>query len=178
MGLFVRTASDPATLAGPLLAAIRGVDPQVLVRRVEPFERTVRESTQVTRLALWLLGVFAATALALAAVGIYGVMSYSVRQRTRELGTRVALGATPLNILGMVMTQGLRLTIAGAVIGLVGAAIAGRALASLLFDTQPAEPFVLVGAALVLALTAMAACYLPARRAARVDPARTLTLPG
>lgn len=178
MGLFVRTASDPATLAGPLLAAIRGVDPQVLVRRVEPFERTVRESTQVTRLALWLLGVFAATALALAAVGIYGVMSYSVRQRTRELGTRVALGATPLNILGMVMTQGLRLTIAGAVIGLVGAAIAGRALASLLFDTQPAEPFVLVGAALVLALTAMAACYLPARRAARVDPDRTLTLPG
>src|SRR5690606_30806483 len=112
-----------------------------------PFDVVVQESVQVTRLALWLLSLFAVTALALAAVGIYGVMSYTVRHRMRELGTRVALGATPGSILRLVLAQGARMTVIGAAIGLAASFAAGRALSSMLFDTAPADPIVLGGAA-------------------------------
>ena len=175
MTLFVRTSGDPAALTPSLRTALRGVDADMIVRRVQPLDAIARESVQVTRLALWLLGLFAGTALVLAGVGIYGVMSYAVRHRRRELGTRVALGATPGGILRLVMGQAARMTALGTAIGLVAAVAAGRALGSMLFGTAPADPIVLAGAAGALAATAMAACYLPARRAANVDPVRTLT---
>ena len=132
------------------------------------------ESVQVTHLALWLLGVFAATALVLAAVGIYGVMSYVVRQRSREIGTRVALGATRRDIVWLVMRQGAGIAAFGALIGLAAGLMAARSLASMLFGVSAADPVTLGLAPLVLVVTTMAACYLPARRAAAIDPARTL----
>jgi putative ABC transport system permease protein len=127
------------------------------------------------RLALWLLGLFAAIALALAAVGIYGVMSYAVRQRTREIGTRIALGATRADIFRIVMRQGVTIAAAGLAIGLVAGLLLARSLSTLLHGTSSADPAALAGSLLVLAVVAMAACYVPARRAARVDAARCLS---
>ena len=121
-----------------------------------------------------LLGGFAAVALILAAVGIYGVMAYSVRRRTRELGTRVALGAGKSDIVRLVMREGLAITAIGLAIGVPGGLLAARSLTAVLYDVPTADPWALSGAALMLAVTAMVACYLPARRASQVDPARTL----
>jgi putative ABC transport system permease protein len=129
---------------------------------------------QVTRLALSLLGAFAVAAIALAAVGIYGVMSYVVRQRMREIGTRMALGATPGGILWLVLGHGARIAVAGTLIGLAASFAAGRALQTLLFGTSPSDPKILLAAAGLLLATAVAACYFPARRATRVDPVKTL----
>jgi putative ABC transport system permease protein len=153
---------------------LRSVESAISVRSIRTMDDVVRESVQVTHLALWLLGLFAATALVLAAIGIYGVMSYSVRQRMREIGTRVALGATPSSILWMVLGQGARVALTGTAIGLVTAFAAGRVLRSLLFSTAPTDPLVLSVAAGLLLVTALLACYFPARRATRVDPVSTL----
>ena len=172
--LFVRTSGDPMQLAAPLRATLRTVEPGMLVRDIKSMDEVTRESVEVTRLALSLLVAFAVTAIALAGVGIYGVMSYVVRQRMREIGTRMALGATPGGILWLVLGHGARIAIAGTLIGLATSFIAGRALRSLLFATSPTDPWILLAAAGVLFVTALAACYLPARRATRVDPVRTL----
>jgi putative ABC transport system permease protein len=126
-----------------------------------------------TRLMLWLLGIFAGVAVALAIVGVYGVMSYVVRQRTREIGTRIALGATRRDILWIVMRQGAALAGAGMAIGIAVALGAAQSLAAVLYGVKPAD-FSTMAAAVTLGLATLAACYLPARRAARVDPARTL----
>ena len=131
-------------------------------------------SAALARLAMRLLGGFAVVALVLAAVGIYGVMAYSVRRRTRELGTRVALGASKGDIVRLVMREGLAVTASGLVIGILGGLMAARSLTAVLYDVPPADPLALFAAAFVLAVTAMAACYLPARRASLVDPACTL----
>jgi ABC-type antimicrobial peptide transport system permease subunit len=114
------------------------------------------------------------SALALAAIGIYGVMSYTVRGRMREIGTRMALGATPGGIVRLVLADGVRIACIGTVIGLAGSFAAGRALRSLLFGTSPTDPWVLLAATGVLLLTAVVACYVPARRAGRLDPVKTL----
>ena len=133
-------------------------------------------SMAITRLAMRLLAGFAIVALVLAAIGIYGVMAYSVRRRSREIGTRVALGAGRGDIIGMVMREGgchhRHRRGGGLAIGL----FAARSLSAVLYGVPPADPVSLVAAAVVLSLTGLAACYVPARRAARVDPARTLTL--
>jgi ABC-type antimicrobial peptide transport system permease subunit len=175
MTLFIRTTGDPLALVPSVRAALRGVDSGMMLRGVQSLDEIARESVQVTRLALWLLALFAATALALAAVGIYGVMSYAVRDRMRELGTRVALGATRGSILRLVMGSGVRIAALGTGIGLLASFVAGRALQALLFSTAPSDPAVLGGAAGLLGVTAMLACYLPARRASRVDPVQTLS---
>ncbi|HEV8147089.1 MAG TPA: ABC transporter permease [Bryobacteraceae bacterium] len=172
--LFLRTAGDPAKVAPAVQSAIRGVEPSALFPETITMAEVARASLQIQNLALWLLGLFAATALALAAVGIYGVMSYTVRQRTREIGTRIALGATDRDIVWMVLGQGARLAVVGAVIGLTTGLLAARALGSLLFGVKPSDPLTLASATVVLIATIMIACYLPARRAARIDPARTL----
>ena len=127
-----------------------------------------------TRLLLWLLAVFSAVALALAFVGVYGVMSYAVRQRSREIGTRMALGATRGAILWRVMRHGIAIAGIGVAIGVAAARAARRSLAAVLYGVSPADGMTLVSAAATLALATLAACYVPARRAARVDPARTL----
>jgi putative ABC transport system permease protein len=172
--LFVRSTADPASVGRLVQATLRANEPGTIVEGMRTLSSIANESMQVTRLALWLLGIFAATALMLAAVGIYGVMSYAVRQRTREIGTRVALGATRGDIVWLVMRQGVGIAAAGMAIGLAAGLAAARSLSTILYGITPSDPATLVAAAFVLATTMMAACYLPARRAASVDPARTL----
>jgi putative ABC transport system permease protein len=135
----------------------------------------LNDSVQTPRLILTLLSGFAAIALVLATVGIYGVMSYVVRQRKREIGTRMALGATGRDIAWLVMRNGALIAIAGTVLGVVVGLAVSRVLESVLFATSRTDPFAIGAAALVLSIATLAACLVPARRAARVDPARTLT---
>jgi len=133
-------------------------------------------SMALARLAMRLLAGFAIVALLLAAIGIYGVMAYSVRRRTREIGTRVALGADRGDVIRLVMREGGVITGAGVLIGLIAGLIAARSLSAVLYGVPPTDPLSLATAAIVLAITATAACYVPARRASRIDPARTLTI--
>jgi predicted permease len=172
--LFVRTEGDPAAAQGAIQSAIRGVEPSAAMAETRTLAEVAHDSMGLTRLVLWLLGAFAVTALALAAVGIYGVMSYVVGQRTREIGTRMALGAVSADILWLVMRQGAVIAAAGTGIGLAIGLVAARSLRSILFGVSSADPMILAGAAAVLVATTLAACYLPARRAVAVDPARTL----
>ncbi|MEO6236240.1 MAG: ABC transporter permease [Vicinamibacterales bacterium] len=172
--LFIRTAGDPREAVAVVRAALRAIEPRIVLRRIETLEDVARESIQLTSLTLWLLGIFAASALALAAVGIYGVMSYAVRQRTREIGTRLALGATSGNILWMVMRHGIVVAGVGCAIGVVAGLLAARSLSALLYDTSTADPATLAGAVAILLSVSLLACYLPARRATRVDPVETL----
>jgi putative ABC transport system permease protein len=172
--LFVRTAGDPDLALPALQAALKGVDSRTTVNAARSLAAVASESVRTTKLLLWLLGIFATTALVLAAVGIYGVMSYVVRQRTREIGTRIALGATRRDILWLVMREGALIAAGGTIAGLLIGLAATRSLASILYGVSASDPATLSVAAGVLVTTIMAACYLPARRAASVDPARTL----
>ena len=172
--LFVRTSTAPNRLLPSLLATVRSTEPGVTVLASRSMAQVVAASTEVTRFALWLFGLFAVTALALAIVGIYGVMSYVVGQRTREIGMRVALGATPADIVRMVMRQGGTIAGTGTAIGVILTAASSRWLAALLFSVAPGDPATLAAAAGVLALATLAACYVPASRAARVDPTQSL----
>jgi ABC-type antimicrobial peptide transport system permease subunit len=122
------------------------------------------------RLQIALIGLFAVLALILACMGIYGVMAYSVAQRTSEIGVRMALGAQTGDVLGLVLGEGLRLALLGATIGLAGSFFAARLLSGMLFGVAPSDPFTFASVAVVLVAVAMAACYIPARRATRVDP--------
>jgi putative ABC transport system permease protein len=168
---FIRTSTPPASPA-VIQGVLRQIEPAIAFQVVRTMEDVAAESTAGTRLAMWLLGVFALVALVLAAVGVYGVMSYAVRQRTREISTRLALGATAGGVLMMTLRDGARIAGLGLAIGLTGSLLAARSLASLLFDVQVTDPLTLGATAGVLALTTLVACYLPARRAASVDPAR------
>jgi putative ABC transport system permease protein len=172
--LFIRTSGDPLDAVASVRAALRGIEPQIVLREIQTMDAVARESVQLTTLALWLLGAFAMAALALASVGIYGVMSYSVKQRTREIGTRLALGATPRNILWLVMRDGVVVAGLGAAIGLAGGVAAARSLSAFLFVTSPSDPLALGAATLVLLAVALVACYVPARRATRVNPRQSL----
>jgi putative ABC transport system permease protein len=172
--LFVRTASDPTRSASSIRATLRRIEPRLVVRETGTMAQTADASVGVTRLVLWLLGLFAVTALVLAAVGTYAVMSYSVGYRAREIGTRMALGAVRNDILWMVMRQGAMLGAAGCAVGLLVGLMAARTLRSLLFGVTSGDPLVLGGAALTLVAATLAACYLPARRATTIDPARVL----
>jgi putative ABC transport system permease protein len=172
--LFVLTSGDPAAAAAGVRATLRALEPQIVVRGMQTMEAVARESLQVTSLALWLLGLFAAIALTLASVGIYGVMSYAVRQRTREIGTRLALGATPSNILWMIRRDGLGVAALGAAIGLVAGFGVARQMQPFLFGTPPGDPMTMAGATALLMAVALAACYIPARRAANADARQSL----
>jgi ABC-type lipoprotein release transport system permease subunit len=172
--LVFRTEGDPLKSVGVIRQALRDIEPEIVVRDIQTLDTIARESIQTTRLALSLLAVFAVAALALAAVGIYGVMAHSVRQRTREIGTRVALGANASNIVWLVMREGVLVAGLGAVVGLAAGIAAARSLSALLYGTSPADPLTLAASALVLFIAALLACYIPARRATRIDPVRTL----
>jgi putative ABC transport system permease protein len=171
---FVRTTGDPTRALPGIQAALRAIEPGALFIEPRTLVEIASESMQMVHLALWLFGIFAAIALALAAVGIYGVMSYVVRQRTREIGMRVALGATRGDILWLVMRQGALIAAGGTTIGLMAGVAAARSLGALLYGTSIADPMTLAGASATLVAAIMIACYVPARRAARIDPARTL----
>jgi len=173
--LFIRTAADPRPALPGMQAALRAVEPDVIVAETKTMDSILGDSVQVIQFIRWLLGIFAATSLALAAVGIYSIMSYVVRQRSREIGTRVALGATRGDIVWLVMRQGAQIAAAGTVIGIGGGLVAARSLTSILYGTSASDPVTLGLAAAVLGITTLAACYVPARWAAAVDPARTLS---
>ena len=166
----VRTPSDPARLAGGIRDAVRGVDATQPVAEVRLLSEMVNSSLAPRRFVVTVLGVFAALALLMAVIGLYGVISYSVTQRTQELGVRMALGAQPGEILVLVLGQGMRLALAGAGIGLVAALVASRLLRSQLFHVSAFDPVTFFLMAGVLIGAAMLATYIPARRATRVDP--------
>jgi putative ABC transport system permease protein len=168
--LLVRAAGNSEDTRKAVQAAIWAVDKTQPARRADRAEAVLNTALGEPRLYTLLLGSFALLALVLAAVGIYGVMSYSVAQRTKEIGIRMALGASPGNVLRMVVRQGMKLIVVGITFGLLGAFALTRLLASLLFRISTTDPMTYAAVILLLALVALAACYIPARRATRVDP--------
>jgi len=170
----VRTASDPQAMLDAMRRTIWSVDGGLPVFGGTTLGDVVSRSVATRRFLVWLLTGFAVAALALAVVGLYGVLSYSVAQRTPELGVRVALGARPGDVSRLVVRDGLRLAGGGIAIGALAAAGAGAAIARLLFDTGPFDPVTYVVGAAVLAGASLLACWIPARRAARLDPLTAL----
>ena len=168
--LTLRTVGDPAAIASPLRQAVWAVDKDQPVSRVRPMETVLLRSVSETRLFAVLFGVFAGVALLLAAFGIYSVMAYSVTQRSREMGIRLALGARVGQVEGMVLREGLLLALAGVVLGTGGALFATRWVEKLLYGVERTDPATFAGVTMTLLLAAAVACYLPARRATRVDP--------
>ena len=170
MSFVVRTDGSPSATMSNIRSAIAEMDPSVPIYGMQTMGDVVGDSLVKPRFLSLLLGAFSVIAISLAAIGIYGVMAYTVAQRTQEIGLRVALGATTRNVLTMVLSQGLKMTVIGLATGLTGAFFLTRVMASLLFEVSPTDPltFVLVG----IGLTAIGllACFVPARRAARVDP--------
>jgi len=170
MALMIRTTNKPESVAAAVRRNVQALDRNQLVYGLRTFEGVMSEAVATPRFRASLLGVFAAVALILAMVGVYGVMSYAVTQRTREIGIRMALGAEPSDALKMVMRQGAKLAAAGVAIGSGAAAALTWLIEGLLFDLRAADPVTFVTAALLLAGAALLACYLPARRATKVDP--------
>jgi putative ABC transport system permease protein len=165
-----RTAAPPASITSAMRGVVRDLDPTLPVYQVHTMEEQVASSVSRQRFYATLLGVFAAVALVLAAVGLYGVIAYAVSQRTHELGVRVALGATGDRISRMVIGEGVILTAIGVLVGLAASLGAGRVIAKLLYNVKASDPLTFVGVALLLGVVAACASYIPARRAARVDP--------
>jgi putative ABC transport system permease protein len=174
MALVVRTASDPAAFAATLRREVQALDKDQPIYNVRTMDDVVANSLGTRRVSMQLFAVFAGAALLLAAIGIYGVMAYSVTQRTHEIGIRMALGAQKSDVLGLVIQQGMTLTVIGVVVGLVGAFSLTRLIASLLFGVAATDPLTFVAIPLLLLFVALVACYLPARRAARLDPIEAL----
>ncbi len=166
----VRTTGDPDALRDAIVRAIQQADPAVPVGRVRLLTEVLRESLALQQFVMLLLGIFATLAAVLAAVGIYGVISYLVVQRTQEMGVRMALGARPRDVFGLVIGRGLRLTVAGVVLGLLGSLALTRVLQSQLYQVKPNDPATLVAVTLLFGGVALLACWIPARRATRVDP--------
>ncbi len=172
--VFLRTIQAPQTAGSALRGAVLRLDPELPVDDLKTMEARLDESLVARRSPMMLAGIFAGIALVLAAVGIYGVLAYAVAQRRREIGVRMALGALPKQILAQFLSLGAKLVVIGSVIGGVGGWLTGRAMASLLFGVHPAHPAVFAGTAALLSVVAMAACLLPALRAARVPPMEAL----
>jgi putative ABC transport system permease protein len=172
--LFLRTSADPLALASELRKTVWSIDKDQPVSHVQSMTEVISQSVSEPRFRAWLLGVFAAAGLTLTLVGIYGVVSYMAAQRTREIGIRVALGAQRSNVLQLVLGQGVRLTVIGAIAGVLGSLALARWLKSELFGIKPTDPVTLISAAGLMLLVALAACYLPARRATRIDPLEAL----
>jgi putative ABC transport system permease protein len=170
LGLIVRTHGNPLAVVAPIEQAIHTVDKDLPVYSVWTMDQLLGNSLAQRRLTLVLLSSFAALALLLAAVGIYGVIAYTVRQRTREFGVRLALGAQAGDVLQLILRQGLKLTLIGVALGLTAAFALTRWMESLLFGVRPADPLAFGVVAIVLLLVAICACWIPARRATKVDP--------
>ena len=166
----VRTRSSSAGVLKSIEDEVHKLDADLAVHNVRPMNDYVKEATAQTRYSLILIGLLAAAAMALAAVGLYGVISYSVNQRSQEIGIRVALGGQQRDILKLIMSHGLTLTSIGIGTGLVAAVFLTRLMSGLLFGVSPDDPVTFAGISVLLAIVAMLACYLPARRATRVDP--------
>lgn len=172
--IVLRTRQHPESLLASLQAELRKVEPDLPLYDVAPMEAVVDGSVAQRRFSMVLLMLFAGVAVVLASLGIYGVISYTVTQRTRELGIRMALGARQVDVLGLMVKQGLRLTLLGVGVGLLSSLGLGQLLSALLYGVQAHDPLTLAGVAVLLALVALVASWLPARRATKVDPALTL----
>jgi putative ABC transport system permease protein len=168
--LLVRTPGEPRSLIDPVRGIVRQLDPALPVYNLQTMDEIISGTVTQPRFTMMLVSLFALLALLLAAVGIYGVMAYSVNQRVHEIGIRLALGAQPASILTLVVGKGMLLVLVGLLAGVVGALALMRFLTTLLFGVSPTNPLTYGGVAVLLGLVALAACWLPARRAARVDP--------
>jgi len=166
----LRTAGDPKVLSNSLTAAVHEIDRNQPVVNIRTMDENIAASVSQPRFRTVLLTILAALALVIAAVGIYGVMAFSVGQRTREMGTRLALGSTPAQLFGLVIRDGLRLTAIGLVIGLAAGIALSRVFSSMLFRASVFEPLTTTIVTSVLVAVALLAGYIPARRATRVDP--------
>ena len=174
MALVVSTSVPPTSVTPAIRAAIHAVDPTQPVYEVKTMDRVVAEAVSGSRFDFWLLGTFAAIALALAAAGIYGVMSYAVTQRTREIGIRMALGAQATAVHRLIVREGFVLVATGVIIGTVTALAVTRLLSSLLYGVGSTDPTTFICVGVLLAIVALVASYVPARRAAAVDPTISL----
>jgi predicted permease len=168
--VFLRSAGNPEALGESIRHQVQSIDPNIPVFSVRTMDQIISRSMAERRFALQLLGIFAGVALLLAAIGIYGVMAYSFSQRTHEIGVRIALGAQRVDIFRMAVGEGMQLVAIGLAIGLVGAAALTRTVRNMLFDVSPADPMTFGAISATLAAVAFLACYIPARRATRVDP--------
>jgi putative ABC transport system permease protein len=170
MSFVIRSAEEPRNLARAIQAAVRSLDTNLPPPTLRTMREMVSASMAQRRFQMALIATFAVLALALAMVGIYGVVNYSVQRRTREIGLRMALGAQPGDVMRAVLHEGLRPVVIGMGCGIVGAALAARALRGLLFGVGPLDFAALGGVVMVLLMAALAACYVPGRRASMVDP--------
>jgi predicted permease len=168
--LVARTSSDPARLARAIVREIHAVDSSIAVYEIRTMQERLYDSLARQRFASTMLGAFAALALLLAAVGVYGVMSCLVSQNTHDIGVRIALGAQPVSIVGLVVRQGMELAAIGIVGGLIGAAVLTRVMASLLFGVTATDPVTFSAVVVILAAVAFSATVIPACRAMRIDP--------
>jgi putative ABC transport system permease protein len=166
----VRTTMAPLGFSAAVKREINALDPTLPLSQMRSMEQVVARSIAPQRFNMLLIGLFAGLGIGLAAIGIYGVVSYSVAQRTQEIGIRMALGAQTLDILRLVLQQGFGLALAGVAIGLIAALALTRLMASLLFGVSATDPLTFIAVSLLLGGIALLACFLPARRAARVDP--------
>ncbi len=174
MTLTVRTSGDPLQMVAAVRGEVWAVDKDQPVSNIQTMEQLLADSVSPRRFNLLLLGVFALVGLMLAAVGLYGVMSYTVTQRTHEIGIRMALGAQTSDVLKMVIGQGMRLALLGVILGLLAAFALTRLMQSLLFGVSASDPLTLISVSLLLTLVALLACWVPAQRAITVDPLRAL----
>jgi putative ABC transport system permease protein len=174
MSIVIRTAGDPLQQANSVRALVRRLDPNQPVTGIQTMEQNVAKSISEPRFRTVLLGVFAAIALVLAAIGVFGVMAYSVAQRTREFGLRVALGASRRQLLQLILAQGARLTLLGVSIGIGASFLAMRYLSTMLFNVRPYDALTLVEVATGLIVVSLSACYIPAWRATRISPGEAL----
>jgi ABC-type antimicrobial peptide transport system permease subunit len=170
LSMALRVAGDPESVAAPARRALAQLDPALPLFRVRTLEQLARNSVAQPRLYATLLALFAGTAVLLAVVGVYGVMSFNVARRTRDIGVRIALGATSASVLRLVLSEGARITAAGLGLGIVAAWATTRVLRSQLYGIAPTDPVTFLIAAVLLSAVAVIACYVPARRATRVDP--------
>jgi putative ABC transport system permease protein len=174
MTLVIKTRAPIAGLVEDVKKQVWNMDSQIPVSDIQSMDDLLTVSVAQQRFNMLLLGIFAALAVALAGVGIYGMMAYRVNQRTHEIGVYIALGAQHRDVLRLVMKDGAKLALLGIAIGLAGALALTRVMVSLLFEVKPTDPPTLIGVALLLAAVALLACYLPARRALRVHPMTAL----
>jgi putative ABC transport system permease protein len=170
LAIILRGQLDPRAISVQVREQIQSIDSQLPVFQAETLDEVLSTSLSVRRFSMEMVAIFAATALLLAALGIYGVISYIVSERTHEIGIRLALGAQKSSILQMVLRQGLKLAITGATIGLACALIVSHLMAGLLYGVRPYDPLTFVAVAVLFISVALLACYIPARRAMKVDP--------
>jgi predicted lysophospholipase L1 biosynthesis ABC-type transport system permease subunit len=174
MYVLLQTTVDPLTLASPAREMIRQLDPQLAITNIRSMEQMLDFSVARQRFLMLLLSVFGVIALTLAAIGIYGIMSYSVKRRTREIGIRLALGGAPRDVLLLVVGQGMRLAAVGLSLGIVAALATTGLMKDLLFGVSPKDPLTFIGIGLILTAVALFASWVPARKAVRTDPTTAL----